>query len=51
MHIYSYLKATVRNDGTIAFDLKEISEQEMVAHKWPVAPLSAIHECFIHNAE
>ncbi len=50
-HIYGYLRATVHGDGTIAFDLKEISEEEMVAHKWPAAPLSAIHECFIHNAE
>jgi hypothetical protein len=50
-HIYGYLQATVHKDGTIAFVLKEISEEEMVAHRWPNAPLDAIHECFVHNGE
>jgi hypothetical protein len=33
------------------FNLREISEEEMIAHKWPNAPLDEIHECFLHNAD
>jgi hypothetical protein len=50
-HVYGYLRATVHRDGTIAFDLQEIGESEMVAHRWPNAPLEAIHECFVHNSD
>ena len=50
-HIYGYLQVTVHKDGTMAFELKEISEDEMVKHKWPNAPLAAIHECFVGNSD
>jgi len=50
-HIYGYLQGAVQPDGSIQFSLKEISEQEMVNHRWPNAPLAAIHECYVHNAE
>jgi hypothetical protein len=50
-HIYGYLQVTVHSDSTMDFALKEISEEEMVSHKWPSAPLTAIHECFIHNSD
>ena len=49
--IYGYLQATVHADGTIDFALRELSEHDLVAHKWPNAPLDAIHECFIHNSD
>jgi hypothetical protein len=48
---YGYLQATVQADGTINFVLRELSENELVQSKWPNAPLGAIHECIIHNAE
>jgi hypothetical protein len=50
-HVYGYLLATVHGDGTMEFALKEISEEEMVKHKWPEAPLPAIHECFVDNSD
>jgi hypothetical protein len=50
-HIYGYLQATVHGDGTMDFKLKEISEDEMAAHKWPNAPLAAIHECYVNNSD
>jgi hypothetical protein len=50
-HIYAYLQATVHGDGTMDFALKEIGEDEMVAHKWPEAPLPAIHECYVGNSD
>ena len=50
-NIYGYLQATVRADGTIDFVLHELSENDLVAHKWPNAPLAAIHECYIHNSD
>ncbi len=45
------LQATVHADGTIDFVLRELSERDLVAHKWPNAPLDAIHECYIHNSD
>lgn len=50
-HIYGYLQATVHGDGTIDFALKEISEKEMVEHKWPNAPAATVHECFVGNSD
>jgi hypothetical protein len=50
-NIYGYLQATVHADGTIDFALHELSESDLVAHKWPNAPLNAIHECYIHNSD
>lgn len=50
-HIYGYLQATVHADGTIDFAMQEVSEAEMIASKWPNAPLSAIYECFAHNSD
>lgn len=50
-NIYGYLQGTVQPDGSIAFGLHELSEADLVASKWPSAPLDAIHECFIHNSE
>jgi len=49
--IYGYLQATVHPDGAIDFALHEVSEKDMVDHKWPNAPLDAIHECSIHNSD
>lgn len=48
---YGYLQATVHTDGSIEFGLHELSEADLVANKWPNAPLDAIHECFIHNSD
>jgi hypothetical protein len=50
-NIYGYLQGTVRTDGSIEFVLHELSESDLVASKWPNAPLDAIHECFIHNSD
>jgi len=50
-HIYGYLRGTVHADGTIAFDLKKISEEEMQATRWPKASKEAVHECFVNNSE
>jgi hypothetical protein len=49
--VYGYLQATVHADGTIDFALRELSEHDLVDHKWPDAPLNAIHECYIHNSD
>ncbi|MGA2649550.1 MAG: metallophosphoesterase [Terracidiphilus sp.] len=49
--IYGYLQATVHADGTIDFALRELTERDLVDHKWPNAPLNAIHECYIHNSD
>ena len=48
---YGFLEGTVSPDGSVAFDLKELSEADLVASKWPNAPLDAIHECVIHNGD
>lgn len=50
-HFYGYLRGTVHADGTIDFTLRELNESDLVKAKWPNAPLDAIHECFIHNAD
>jgi len=33
------------------FALHELSEQDLTPSMWPYAPLNAMHECYIHNAE
>jgi hypothetical protein len=50
-HIYGYVQGSVQADGSIDFTLHELSEQDLIQAKWPDAPLDAIHECYIHNAE
>jgi len=50
-HVYGYLQVTVHGDGTMNFALREIGEDEMVKHKWPDAPLPAIHECYVGNSD
>ncbi|HWG19063.1 MAG TPA: hypothetical protein VG225_00950 [Terracidiphilus sp.] len=49
--IYGYVQGTVAPDGTIDFQLKELTEQEMMNAKWPNAPEAAIHECYVHNGD
>ncbi|MGB8261993.1 MAG: metallophosphoesterase [Terracidiphilus sp.] len=48
---YGFLQGTVRADGQIDFALRELSEADLVAARWPNAPLDAIHECVIHNGD
>ncbi|MGA7110822.1 MAG: hypothetical protein WBV28_07910 [Terracidiphilus sp.] len=50
-HIYGYLQGSVLSDGSIDFVLHELSEDDLIHAKWRNAPLDAIHECFIHNAD
>jgi hypothetical protein len=50
-HIYGFMQGAVEADGSIDFSLHELSEDDLVRSKWPEAPLDAIHECYIHNAE
>ena len=50
-HIYGYLQAKVHDDGTIDFAMEEVGEAEMIASKWPNAPLSAVYECYTHNSD
>jgi len=50
-HIYGYLKGSVHPDGSISFTLQRLTEKDLVDAKWPGAPMDAIHECVIHNAD
>jgi hypothetical protein len=50
-NIYGYLQGSVNPDGTIDFQLHELSESDLVQSKWPNAPLDAIHECVVHNSD
>lgn len=50
-HIYGFMQGTVHPDGAITFALRELSEQDLVNARWPNAPLDAIHECYVHNAD
>ena len=50
-HIYGYLQGRVAPDGEIDFKLHELSEDDLVKAKWPAAPLDAIHDCYINNAD
>ncbi len=49
--IYGFLQGTVLADGSIDFTLRELSENDLVQSRWPNAPLDAIHECYVHNAD
>ena len=49
--IYGYVQGTVHPDGAIDFELKELTERDLISHKWPEAPNAAIHECYIHNGD
>lgn len=50
-HIYGYLQGIVHPDGQIDFGLHELSEDDLVKSRWPNAPLDAIHECYVNNAD
>lgn len=50
-HIYGFVRGTVQEDGSIDFTLHELSEDDLVKAKWPNAPLDAIHECYVDNAD
>jgi Calcineurin-like phosphoesterase len=50
-HIYGYMQGNVHADGSIDFTLHELSETDLIQSKWPNAPLDAIHECYVHNAD
>jgi hypothetical protein len=41
----------VHADGQIDFKLHELSEDDLIKNRWPNAPLDAIHECYVNNAE
>src|SRR5580698_6491333 len=49
-HIYGFMRGTVHQDGTIDFKLQELSEKDLDEARWPNAPASAIHECYVDNA-
>ena len=50
-HIYGYVQGAVQADGTIDFSLHELTEDDLKQARWPDAPLDAIHECFLNNAD
>jgi hypothetical protein len=50
-HIYGFVQGVVHPDGQIDFTLHELSEDDLKQYRWPNAPLDAIHECFVNNAE
>ncbi len=50
-HIYGFMQGVVHGDGAIDCTLHELSEEDLIRARWPNAPLDAIHECFLHNAE
>lgn len=50
-HFYGYMQGRVQPDGSISFTLHELSEADLVQARWPGAPLDAIHDCFIRNAD
>jgi len=50
-HIYGYIQGSVHADGAVTFALHELSEADLIKSKWPNAPLDAIHECVVHNAD
>lgn len=50
-HVYGYMRGTVHRDGSIDFQLQELSENDLIQARWPNAPLDAIHECYIHNGD
>jgi hypothetical protein len=50
-HIYGYVQGAVMADGTIDFSLHDLTENDLKHARWPTAPLDAIQECFINNAD
>jgi hypothetical protein len=50
-HIYGFVQGAVHGDGTIDFTLRELSEDDLKKARWANAPLDAIHECFVNNAD
>jgi hypothetical protein len=50
-HVYGFLQGAVQADGSISFDLHELSEDDLKQARWPNAPLEAIHDCFVSNAD
>ncbi len=50
-HIYGYMRGAVHADGTIDLSLHELTENDLIQSKWPNAPVDAIHECYVDNAE
>jgi hypothetical protein len=50
-NIYGYLQGAVHADGTIDFKLRELSEADLLAVRWPDAPADAIHDCYVHNSD
>ena len=50
-HIYGFMQGAVQADGSISFALHELTEDDMNEARWKDAPLEAIHNCFINNAE
>lgn len=50
-HIYGFMQGVVSADGQINFKLRELSEEDLIKSRWPNAPLDAIHECVINNAD
>ena len=50
-HIYGFVQGLVHADGQIDFKLRELSEDDLVKSRWPNAPLDAIHECVVNNAD
>jgi hypothetical protein len=50
-HIYGYVQGLVQPDGQVDFKLHEFSEDDLVKSRWPNAPLDAIHECYVNNAD
>ena len=50
-HIYGFVQGAVKADGTIDFTLQQLSEEDLTHARWPEAPMDAIHECFVNNAD
>ena len=50
-HIYGFLQGAVQADGSINFSLHEVTEDDLTQARWQNAPLDAIHNCIIKNAE
>lgn len=50
-HIYGYVQGLVQADGRVDFKLHVLSEEDLKRSRWPDAPLDAIHECYVNNAD
>ncbi len=50
-HIYGFVQGAVQADGVIDFALRELSEDDLKQSRWTNAPVDAIHECFVNNAD